>query len=126
MIGSLGKEEYTLRLDNVRDFIVEKIDDFDSEGKAKALISSLTHSEWKWLFDECVEEMEDCFREVHVELLKEVDERRKVSHILIPCPRCKSSVVMELIGGQYQNDYSGKCECGADWCLSFREKEEDE
>jgi len=38
--------------------------------------------------------------------------------ITIVCPVCGSQVVLELIGGQDQNSYSGRCECGQRWVLA--------
>lgn len=30
---------------------------------------------------------------------------------------CGKKVVLELLGGQYQDTYQGKCECGRIWSL---------
>jgi hypothetical protein len=31
---------------------------------------------------------------------------------------CKKKVMLEVYGGQYQNEYRGKCECGREWVLT--------
>ena len=31
---------------------------------------------------------------------------------------CGREVKLEVYGGQYQNEYRGKCECGREWVLT--------
>jgi hypothetical protein len=50
--------------------------------------------------------------------------------ILITC-FCKRIVKLEVLGGQYQDTYCGKCECGRVWSLDelseiLREIEEED
>ena len=36
--------------------------------------------------------------------------------VTIKCP-CGREVIVEIIGGQYQDEYQGDCECGRKWLL---------
>jgi hypothetical protein len=31
---------------------------------------------------------------------------------------CGNEIVLEIVGGQYQNTYDGNCECGRKWTLT--------
>lgn len=31
---------------------------------------------------------------------------------------CGKEIVLEIYGGQYQNEYRGYCECGREWVLT--------
>jgi len=31
---------------------------------------------------------------------------------------CGKHIILELIGGQYQNEYYGECKCGKKWILT--------
>jgi len=39
------------------------------------------------------------------------------SKMTIKCG-CGREVELEVYGGQYQNEYRGKCECGREWVLT--------
>lgn len=39
------------------------------------------------------------------------------SEMIIKCI-CGKEVVLEVYGGQYQNEYRGDCECGRMWVLN--------
>ena len=39
------------------------------------------------------------------------------SKITIKCI-CDREIMLEIYGGQYQNEYRGKCKCGREWVLT--------
>ncbi|MBL7208876.1 MAG: hypothetical protein ISS52_02135 [Dehalococcoidia bacterium] len=39
------------------------------------------------------------------------------SQIIVKCV-CGREVVLQVYGGQYQNEYRGDCECGSKWVLN--------
>jgi len=39
------------------------------------------------------------------------------SKITMKCV-CGREIVLEVYGGQYQNEYRGKCECSREWVLT--------
>ena len=39
------------------------------------------------------------------------------SRIVFECPSCGNKIALELIGGQYQDEYRGNCDCGRKWFL---------
>jgi len=37
--------------------------------------------------------------------------------MVIECP-CGEKLTLDRVGGQYQNEYRGKCKCGREWILT--------
>jgi len=46
-----------------------------------------------------------------------MEEKVKIMRLKCKCI-CGKEVILEIEGGQYQNEYRGNCECGRKWVLT--------